>query len=256
MRGAHHPGFDRIVLDFAGGLPPSRQARYVDQLVGDGSGDPITVAGQAILRLRLSPAEAHDAGGPTVPRNRAFSLPNVMTAVQAGDFEGVTTYGIGLEKRTRFHLFTQRHPDRVVLDIRADFRTVPRRVYLFDRVNFLANQQPFFTPVLRPVQPGSPARGVLDRLFAGPVPVERAQGLRTLRSAATGFSHLAVGDRVARVRLAGGCDSGGSTVGVAGEILPTLRQFVSVDWVKVFDPAGTTERPTGHVDSVPTCLEP
>jgi len=30
----------------------------------------------------------------------------------------------------------------------------------------------------------------------------------------------------------------------------------SVDWVKIYDPAGTTENPTGHVDSIPECLEP
>ncbi|HEX5560264.1 MAG TPA: hypothetical protein VFX52_01395 [Nocardioidaceae bacterium] len=57
-------------------------------------------------------------------------------------------------------------------------------------------------------------------------------------------------------RLAGGRDSGGSTVTVAGETRPTLRQFGTVDWVKILDPAGATESPTGHSGSVPACLEP
>jgi len=43
---------------------------------------------------------------------------------------------------------------------------------------------------------------------------------------------------------------------IANEIMPTLKQFSSVRWVKIYDPAGHTERPTGHTDSIPTCLEP
>ena len=96
----------------------------------------------------------------------------------------------------------------------------------------------------------------MDRLFAGPLTAEKAGGLRLLRSGARGFSHLSITDGVARVRLTGGCTSHGSTVTIADEITPTLRQLAAVRWVKIYDPAGHTERPTGHSDSVPTCLEP
>jgi hypothetical protein len=37
--------------------------------------------------------------------------------------------------------------------------------------------------------------------------------------------------------------------------MATLRQFASVDWVKIFDPAGHTGVPNGHTDSIPACLE-
>lgn len=256
IRAAHHPGFDRVVFDFVGGLPASRRATYVDELRGDDSDLPIRIAGQAILRLRLQSARAHDSAGATAPARRAFALPNVMTTVLSGDNEGVVTYGIGLERRTGFHVSTLRSPDRVVVDIDAAFTTVPRRVYFLNQPNFVADRRPFFTPVSRPVQPASPARGVLDRLFAGPVPSESRDGLRLLRSQATDFADLSIGGGIARVRLVGGCDSQGSTVTVAGEIMPTLRQFSTVDWVKILDPAGNTERPTGRTDSIPTCLEP
>jgi len=106
------------------------------------------------------------------------------------------------------------------------------------------------------VRPGTPARGVLDRLFAGPLSGERADGLRLLRSRATGVTGPDISDGVARVRLTGGCSSGGSTVTVAGEIMPSLRQFPTVDWIKIYDPQGRTETPTGHSDSIPACLEP
>ncbi len=58
------------------------------------------------------------------------------------------------------------------------------------------------------------------------------------------------------MRLVGGCSSGGSTVTVAESIASTLKAFPTVDWVKIYSPGGTTERPTGNSDSIPECLEP
>lgn len=256
IRAAHHPGFDRLVLDFAGGLPSTHRVRYVDRIIADGSGLPVRLAGRARLEVVLKPANAHDANGPTTLKRRAFALPNIMATVRAGDFEAVTTYGIGLARRMPFHVFTLHHPDRVVIDVSTGFRTAPRSAYLFDEDAFMANQEPFFRPVTRPVPAARPLAGALDRVFAGPLLGERAHGLRLLRSHATGFADLRVTDGVARVRLTGGCSSDGSTVTVAGEIIPTLKQFASVDWVKIYGPAGHTENPTGHSDSIPACLEP
>jgi hypothetical protein len=205
----------------------------------------------------LDRAQAHDADGrPTVPRRTAFALPNVMTAVRSGDFEAVTTYGFGMAKRTRFHTFTLRDPSRLVIDVRAGFRTVQRPVWFLDRDRYVDNVEPFFVARQRPVRPGTPATDLMDRLFAGPLPAERRAGLRLVRSRATGFADLAVSGTVARVRLTGGCGSGGSTITVAGSIMPTLRRLPTVDWVKVLDPSGHTEQPTGASDSIPTCLEP
>ena len=72
---------------------------------------------------------------------------------------------------------------------------------------------------------------------------------------ATGFTGLSITGRVARVRLTGGCSSGGSTFTIADEAYPTLKQFATVDFVKIYDPAGHTERPSGSSDSIPFCLE-
>lgn len=257
IRAAHHPGYDRIVFDFKGGLPAKRRAAYVSELVGDASGLPVRIAGRAILRVSFDQARAHNASGTsTAPARIAFRLPNIMTAVRSGDFEAVTSYGVGLAKRTTFHMFTLRNPYRVVVDIRAAFSTVNRKVYFLDANRFAANTPPFFVARLRPVRPGTAATGVMDRLFAGPLPGERSSGLRLVRSRATSFKNLSIANRIARVQLVGGCSSGGSTVTIAGEIKPTLRQFASVDWVKIYGPGGHTEFPNGNRDSIPTCLEP
>jgi hypothetical protein len=256
IRAAHRGPVDRVVFEFRGGLPGSVRARYVDELRGDASDLPVRIAGQAILRVRFELAKAHHARGQTAPARRAFPTPNVMTTVRSGDFEAVMTYGIGLAKRARFRVVRLDDPARLVVRIRAGFPTVDRKVFFFHEDRYLANTEPFFVPRSRPVRTVAPATGVMDRLFAGPLPRERANGLRLLRSRAKGYDDLAVADRIARVRLTGGCSSGGSTVTIAGSIFPTLRQFDTVDWVKIYDPAGTTEVPDGESDSIPECLEP
>lgn len=244
-----------MVFDFQGTVP-SYRVNYVTRLIQDGSGLPMPIAGRAVLQVRFEPAQAHKAGRVTAPGRIAFALPNVMTVVRAGDFEGVTTYGIGLAKWQTFHVFTLRNPSRVVVDIKVAFPTVQKKVYFLDQNRYLANTAPFFRAVQRPVLPLTPAAGVMDRLFAGPTPTEYAQGLRLLSSKATGWTGLSIKNGVARVRLTGGCSSGGSTASIAGEVFPTLRQFASVDFVKIYDPAGTTEVPWGRSDSIPECLEP
>ena len=257
IRAAHHPTYDRVVFDFAGGLPSTRSVRYVSQLIQDPSGLPLPIAGRAILAVTMSPTNAHNnAGQVTAPGKIAFALPNVMTVVRSGDFEAVTRYGIGLARKESFRVFTLRSPDRLVIDINAAFPTVFKQVWLFNQKRFLANTEPFFTPVARPVQPLTPATGVMDRIFAGPTPTEYPSGLRALLSKATGFANLRISDGIAYVRLTGGCSSGGSTVTIAGEIMPSLRQFSTVDHVKIYDPSSRTENPTGHTDSIPECLEP
>lgn len=257
VRASHRKDVDRMVFRFRGPLPTTR-VQYVDQLEADGSGRRLRVAGQAILQVRFQSSRVHPSQGAqtATPRRRAFALPNVMTAVRAGDFEGVVTYGLGLAQRSRVRVSVQPERSRVVIRLRAGFPTVRRQVFFLDRDNVASGDAPYFVSTRRRVPAASPATGVMDRLFAGPTPGERAQGLRLLRSGATGFTDLEITDGTARVRLLGRCSSRGSTVTIAGAIFPSLRQFDSVDWVKIYDRDGATQQPTGARDSTPVCLEP
>jgi hypothetical protein len=247
LRARHVGNVDRVVFGFTGGVPASVQPEWVDVLVHDGSGRPVRVAGAKVLSVVMTGAEAHDSGGSTVRGRTAFALPNVITAVEAGDFEGVVTFGLGVQRQTSFHVSIQAH--RVVVDVGAAFPTSTRKVWFVD-------QDANVAPVSRPVPSASPATGVLQSLFAGPTPAQRANGLRLVRSKAWGFEHLTIAGGIARVQLTRGCSSGGSTTTVANEIVPSLKQFPSVDWVKIFSPSGHTESPTGSSDSIPACLEP
>lgn len=257
VRAASHAGFDRVVWQFKGGLPATRLTEFVPTLLGDGSGLPIRIAGDAILQVTMFDAIAHDPNTATAPARLVVGLPNVIEVVRSGDFEAHVTYGVGLAKRQAFRLFTLTNPSRVVLDVRKDYRQANRTVTFQDLPRFVAGALPDRRRVRRVVPAFSPASAVLNHLFAGPTAAERAAGLRTVRSGATDFDRLSISSTgVARVRLLGGCSSGGSTFTIANLIMPTLKQFSTVRFVKIFDPSGRTARPTGLSDSIPTCLEP
>ncbi len=254
---AQHVGkVDRVTFGFTNGLPADVFVQWVDTLHRDGSGLPVRVAGTKVLMVVFNGATSHDQNGATVRTRTAYALPNVITSVGAGDFEGTVTFGLGVQKRTSYTVTKLQNPARVVVDVRAGFPTTNRKVWLVDTDAVETGDEPYFVPRKRPIRSDAPAAAALHALFAGPTPQERADGLRLVRSGAWGFDDLQIAGGIARVRLTRGCNSGGSTITVAGEIAPTLRQFPTVDWVKIYAPGGGTEQPQGQVDSIPTCLEP
>ena len=125
VRAAHKPGLDRVVFEFSGPLPAQRSAHYVSRLIADGSGSQIRVAGDAILGLRFANAVGHDRNGRSTygPARKTFALPGVIQVVNAGDFEAVLTFGIGLSKKAPYRVYTLTHPSRVVVDITTSSRT-------------------------------------------------------------------------------------------------------------------------------------
>ena len=247
---ARHVGeVDRVTFRFSHGLPAHVYPQWVDKVVYDGSGLPVRVAGAKILAVGFTSATGHDQDGFTFDSRTAYALPNVITSVYGGDFEGYLSVALGVQKRTSYTVRKLHDPDRVVVEVGAGFPTTTRRIWLVDRD---ANA----VPVRRRVPADAPAAGALQSLFAGPLASEQADGLRLVRSGAWGFAGLGIVDGIARVRLTRGCGSGGSTTTVASEIVPTLQQFPSVDWVKIYGPGGATEQPDGNVDSIPACLEP
>ncbi|MBM7807520.1 hypothetical protein JOD57_003357 [Geodermatophilus bullaregiensis] len=119
VRAGRNKDFDRLVLDFEGPAP-GYHVRYVDQLIEDGSGRPIPLRGRAVVEITLQPAAAHrDDGSPT----RSGPLPDVTgfaafrQIADAGDFEGVLTWGIGVAARTGLRVTTLGGPARVAVDV-------------------------------------------------------------------------------------------------------------------------------------------
>jgi hypothetical protein len=255
---AHHPGYDRLVFTFRGSVPRTHTVRYVPQVTADPSGLPVNVAGSAKLLVTFTPATGHSAMGVATyaPTKHTFALPGIIQVVPAGDFESVLSFGVGVARAEPFHVFTLTKPSRVVIDLRTPYRTVPVRDYFLNTPRFARGTAPYIKAVSRPVIPPAIAFGAMQRLFAGPTRAESASGLAFVNSGATGFKNLSIRDGVARIQLTGKVSSGGSAFTIANEIMPTLKQFPSVRWVKIYDQNGRTERPVGHSDSIPLSLEP
>ncbi|WP_327103040.1 GerMN domain-containing protein [Nonomuraea glycinis] len=258
VRAAHRYGLDRLVFEFRGRVPAQRDVRYVPKLIADGSGRYVNAVGDAVLQIRFDRADGHDRHGHVTygPTRRTYALPGIIQVVNAGDFEGTLTFGAALAKRVPYRVYTLTRPSRVVVDIATAYRTVSARDYFLNTANYDTGRRPYTTAVQRPVIPPATAYGALQRLFAGPTQAEKARGLRFISSKATGFSKFTIKRGIARVYLTGRITSGGSTFTIADQIRPTLKQFPSITWVKIYDAAGTTQQPTGRSDSIPQSLEP
>jgi hypothetical protein len=118
VRAGGHTGYDRVVFEFRGPVPEHRIG-YVDQLVEDGSGNPVSVAGAADLEVVFQGANAHEEdGSPTVtPRRFSPGLTAVKEVAQLGDFEAMVSYGIGVDRRRPIEVSVLSSPSRLVIDV-------------------------------------------------------------------------------------------------------------------------------------------
>jgi hypothetical protein len=118
VRVGTHPGYDRIVFEFAGsGRPQLTVAAAMPPFVGDASGQAIDVAGKSFLTLKL-----YDASGyPTYSGPDTFSpgYPRLTTLVNNGDFEGYVSWVAGLTGRACYAISTLTSPTRIVIDLQA-----------------------------------------------------------------------------------------------------------------------------------------
>lgn len=261
IRAAHHPGVDRIVFEFRGGLPELAAVGWATTPPTlDPSGLPSHVQGNAFVTIVFHGAAGYESEPPHGttygPARRAFDLPNVSQVVTVGDYEAVMEMAVGVMVRTTLHATALTSPPRWVIDVGTDF---PKRTLPVWYRDITPGAGPDLIAVSRqvPAATAGVAHSLLHRLFAGPTLAERAAGLRFVASAATGFDGPRINDAgIARVRLTGGCDGHGAAITVASEIAPSLRALARVDWVKVLDPAGHTLSPWGPTDSIPACLVP
>jgi hypothetical protein len=252
---SHHHGYDQLVFQFANSVPAHRRAGYVSRLVTVPRTLDTGLVGSAAMQVTFSPATGTGPGGQPAygPLRQAFSLPDVIDVVTAVDQQGTVSFGIGLAARESFRMVVLPRARQVVVEVRTPYRTSLAHVF------FVNTDAVFGTSAIQAVQRVVPApatpRAMLQRLFAGPTKQEEDGALRFISSGVSGF-RLSLSRGVASVYLVGGCNSAGSTVSVASEIVPTLRQFGDVRTVKIFDPSGRTQNAAGPGDSIPTCLQP
>ena len=114
VRPGRHDCFDRLVFDIAGRPAAGYDVRYVDRFRAEGSGDPLAVAGGAVLSITVR-APAYQAIRPSVGGYRTF-----RDLVWGGSFEGQTSFGLGVRARLPFRVFQLDGPGnatRLVVDV-------------------------------------------------------------------------------------------------------------------------------------------
>lgn len=121
VRTASHPGVDRVVFEYAGSGSPGWTVEYVDRAIGQGSGEPVTVAGRSILRVSMTGTTYPDPATtpPQIPQRVPGDGQGIVTeVVQNGTFEGDTVSFVGLSgERRPFAVHTLPSPTRVIVDI-------------------------------------------------------------------------------------------------------------------------------------------
>lgn len=116
IRVGAHPegGFDRIAFEFDG--LPGYRIGYRDEIVYDGSGDPVDLDGRAFLQLVFTMAQAHDEQGrpslvPVPIKQVTVGYPALVAYVLNGDFEGYVSVALGLSAKVGFDVRHYRQTD-------------------------------------------------------------------------------------------------------------------------------------------------
>jgi hypothetical protein len=121
VRVGRHPGYDRVVWEFAGTGRPSLQVQYVDRPLADGSGDVVTVRGDAYLEVLVSSVGIPPSNAPRPGSASAASLAGTVVAEALpvyGGFEAVGQTFVGVRDTKRpFRVTLLRNPTRLVVDI-------------------------------------------------------------------------------------------------------------------------------------------
>jgi len=120
VRVAEHPGHDRVVLEFAQGIPEATLARDEPPFFEDGSGFEVEIGGSSFLALVMRGGTKQTDDGTSSydgPTDFERDYPMLRHLAEGGDFERQSTWYIGLNGEACVNLFTLDDPPRLVIDL-------------------------------------------------------------------------------------------------------------------------------------------
>ena len=116
---------DRVTFEFEGDLPGYRVGFADRPVIEDGSGEEVTVDGEAVLLVHFEPASGFDLEAPegrqvyTGPTRLDLATRTVLDVVRTGDFEANLEWAIGLDAKAPFRVRTETAPNRVIVEVRV-----------------------------------------------------------------------------------------------------------------------------------------
>jgi hypothetical protein len=121
IRTGRQDGYDRVVLELGGTGTPGWDVRYVDQAYGQGTGDPLEVAGEAVLQVTVTGAGypfdtgvEEWAGPDPLPGSGTQTVTEI---VWDATFEGTSVALIGTTGEAPFRVYALEDPTRVVVEV-------------------------------------------------------------------------------------------------------------------------------------------
>jgi len=120
VRVGTHDGYDRVVFEFDSGLPDAVIEGALPPFYADPSGQEITVAGSAFLKVTMHGASRVSPDGVATyagSKNFEPGFERLVQLVEGGDFEAVSTWYLGLDGGGCFRVLTLSDPSRLVIDI-------------------------------------------------------------------------------------------------------------------------------------------
>lgn len=120
VRVGTHDGYDRIVFEFADGVPELDISQATPPLLADASGQELDVDGNAFLQIVMhGGTKQTDAGGSSYTGSTDFTpgFGQLAELMEGGDFEAVNTWYAGLNADACARGFTLSNPSRIVIDI-------------------------------------------------------------------------------------------------------------------------------------------
>lgn len=121
IRIGRHDGFDRVVFELGGTGTPGWDVQYVDEATSQGSGNPVEVAGDAVLQVMLTGAGyPYDTGVEEYSGRDPLAVADtevVTEVVFDATFEGRTVAFLGTTARAPFRVHLLQDPVRVVVEV-------------------------------------------------------------------------------------------------------------------------------------------